>query len=306
MFRLNADNLRKLWKQNQFIVPDDKWVLFGLRGCLPIDDGNYELADEQAVMLENIDHVHPRCIIGQMTPEGEIAVFPASTVPHRRYISKSVERGGRGANQLMTGAYKDYRKGKHKASSKTGHEAFRQDGSLPIRRTADDIDYDEDDRVEYGVPYDNLHAGWCGGVDHDYFASAGCQVINGYPKCEKRGSTSSDIGPWKYFKENAYAISQKSFYYILLNGRDAMRVTNNARLTPRLRFGSQGELVKTVQKSLREKELYEGRLDGDFGKRSLFAVLNFQTEQFGPSADDGIVGPMTAGALGVDWPGDID
>ena len=40
----------------------------------------------------------------------------------------------------MTGCYPDYRKGKHKADSNTGHDAFRQDNKLPIQRTADDID----------------------------------------------------------------------------------------------------------------------------------------------------------------------
>jgi hypothetical protein len=32
--------------------------------------------------------------------------------------------------------------------------------------------------------------------------------------------------------------------------------------------------------------------------------LSFQTAEFGPSADDGIVGPQTASALGLDWPAD--
>jgi len=34
---------------------------------------------------------------------------------------------------------------------------------------------------------------------------------------------------------------------------------------------------------------------------TLFALLSFQTEQFGPGADDGIVGSMTAEALVIDW-----
>jgi hypothetical protein len=32
------------------------------------------------------------------------------------------------------------------------------------------------------------------------------------------------------------------------------------------------------------------------------AVLAFQIAMFGPEADDGIVGPVTATALGMDWP----
>ena len=42
--------------------------------------------------------------------------------------------------------------------------------------------------------------------------------------------------------------------------------------------------------------------DGDFGRRTLRAVLAFQTNVFGANADDGIVGPMTASALEIEWP----
>jgi hypothetical protein len=63
----------------------------------------------------------------------------------------------------MTGYYSDYRRGKHKAGSETGHDAFRQVEGRPIRRTADDFDYDNDDRVEFSNPFDNLHAAWAWG-----------------------------------------------------------------------------------------------------------------------------------------------
>jgi peptidoglycan hydrolase-like protein with peptidoglycan-binding domain len=46
-----------------------------------------------------------------------------------------------------------------------------------------------------------------------------------------------------------------------------------------------------------------GVIDGDFGRRTLFAVLEFQTARFGADADDGIVGPLTGAELGIDaWP----
>jgi N-acetylmuramoyl-L-alanine amidase len=69
-----------------------------------------------------------------------------------------------------------------------------------------------------------------------------------------------------------------------------------------LRFGSQGELVKKLQKALQSKSFYEGEIDGDFGERTLRAVLKFQTSSFGPNADDGIVGPQTASVLKLSWP----
>ncbi|MCZ7615967.1 MAG: hypothetical protein M5T52_21045 [Ignavibacteriaceae bacterium] len=121
-------------------------------------------------------------------------------IPHRDYVSKSVIKSGQGANQLMTGYYSDYRKGVHKAGSPTGHDAFRQVSSHPIQRTSDDIDFDNDDRVEYENPNDNIHSGWCMGINSTNYASAGCQVLVGYPQCQKRGSQTA-TGAWKIFKK---------------------------------------------------------------------------------------------------------
>ena len=141
------------------------------------------------------------------------------------------------------------------------------------------------------------------GLDHDTFASAGCQVVVGYPQCSKRNNQ-QDSGPWKIFKRNAYRLAQKQFSYFLLPGRSAQKVSleHAKKLYPRLRFGSKGELAKKLQKRLRKADFYEGELDGDFGERTLFAVLRYQTVTFDARSDDGIVGPVTADALGLRWP----
>ena len=302
MFTFKEDDLLQLWEINQFAVPKDQWVFFGLRGCVPVNDQNHLFAREQSLEVVTPDYIHPRCTLGQWAPGKGFALFPGSTVPHRKHVENSISRNGKGTNQLLTGCYEDYRKGMHKQGKPTGHQAFRQDNKLPVQRTADDADYDADDRVEYGRPFDNLHAGWCMGVESDRFASAGCQVLVGFPECLQRDNK-PDTGPWKVFKENAYAIDQVSFFYILLTGRDAQRVAMaQGALSPRLRFGSKGKLVRTVQERLSALGFYEGNIDDDFGPRMLRAVLDFQTAEFGPSEDDGIVGPQTASALGVAWP----
>jgi hypothetical protein len=304
MFILTEDHLLQLWELNQFPVPKDRWVFFGLRGCLPVNDNDHSFAREHPVQVEAIDYIHPRCTLGQWQPGKGFALFPGSTVPHRKHVSNARVREGKGTNQLMTGCYADYRKGKHKADSDTGHDAFRQDNKLPIQRTADDFDYDADDRVEYEQPFDNLHAGWSQSVDHASYASAGCQVVVGFPQCKKR-QNKPDTGPWKVFKENAYALAQTSFYYVLLTGHEAERIVHaTTALQPRLRYGSKGALVTLVQQALKDRHFYEGQIDADFGIRTLRAVLNFQTAEFGPSADDGIVGPQTASALRLEWPED--
>jgi len=303
-FKITDKNLRRICEVNGFVIPTNEMVFFGLRGMLPVNTEDYKFSSEHNVELTDVNYINPRCTIGQWLPKKkEFALFPGSTVPHQNYVSKSKARSGEGANQLMTGYYSDYRKGVHKPGSSTGHDAFRQVSSHPIRRTSDDLDFDNDDRVEYENPNDNIHAGWCMGINSTQYASAGCQVLIGYPQCQKRGQQPA-TGPWKVFKKNAYDLAQKSFGYILLNGREAYRVVSagNSKVSARLRFGSNGDLVNKLQKALKNKSYYEGNIDGDFGNRTLRAVLKFQTSSFGPNADDGIVGPQTASALKLSWP----
>lgn len=303
-FKLSDSVLGRICEVNSFPIRSNEMVFFGFRGTLPMNVENCEFGKEQNIVLGDVNYINPRCTLGQwLTKQKELAIFSGSTVPHRDYVSKSVSKGGQGANQLMTGYYSDYRKGVHKAGSPTGHDAFRQVSSHPVQRTSDDVDFDNDDRVEYENPNDNIHSGWCMGINSTNYASAGCQVIVGYPQCQKRGSQPA-TGPWKIFKKNAYDISQTSFGYILLDGREAFRIASagTSKVSARLRFGSQGELVKKLQKSLQSKSFYEGEIDGDFGDRTLRAVLKFQTASFGPNADDGIVGPQTAAVLKLSWP----
>jgi Putative peptidoglycan binding domain len=301
-FELTEEHLVLLWDLNQFQIPRDRWVFFGLRGCLPVSDQDHSFARSHAVKIEGVDYLHPRCTLGQWQPGRGFALFPGSTIPHRSHVAASRPQGGAGTNQLMTGYYSDYRKGKHKAGSPTAHDAFRQDNKLPIQRSADDADFDADDRVDFEQPFDNLHAAWSHGVSHDSYASAGCQVIVGFPQCAKRDNH-PDTGAWKAFKDNAYSIEQTSFPYVLLTGRDAERVVHSTLpMSPKLRYGSKGPLVPLLQQALRKRGFYEGEIDDDFGIRTLRAVLSFQTAEFGPSADDGIVGAQTASALELAWP----
>ena len=299
MFKIDSDVLRRLCTNNSFQVNNKELIFLGLRGLLPLDESNFDFEEAHLVHLVEIDYRHPRCTFVQWSPqENKLAVFPGSTVPHKKYINESLKKNGEGTNRLMTGLYKNYKKGFHKAGSETGHSAFRQINALPIRRTSDDEDYDELDQVEFSRPFDNIHAAWCPGIDSDRFASAGCQVIVGFPKCKRRNGLDNS-GAWKAFHKNAYSFSQQVFAYILLNGRDALKAatdeSNGKR--GRLRFGSEGEKVGILQKKLQEKNFYEGDTDNQFGPRTLFALLDFQASVFGKEGSDGILGPMTAEAL---------
>lgn len=304
-YTLKEQHLRRLCEINNFDVPTDRMVFFGLRGCLPVDTFDNAFAAERQVEFTDLNYVNPRCTIIQWRrDQGVFAAFPGSTVPSLRLVRAGRSNNGNGVNQLVTGYYDDYRKGHHKPGRPTGHEAFRQNDAHPIRRTADDYDYDNDDRVEFMNPFDNIHAGWCQGVsEQSIYSSAGCQVVVGYPKCPRRG-TNPNAGPWKTFHDNAYGITQTAFPYVLLNGRDALQaITATGTVPARVRYGSSGPTVGKVQTALQQLEFYEGVIDNDFGNRTLRAVLDYQTAVFGPAQDDGIVGPVTAGSLQIaNWP----
>jgi hypothetical protein len=202
---IKEEHLRRLSKVNSFLFTEGRMIFFGFCGYVPVNDSDHNPRKSQDVALSAVDYMHPRCIICQWVPErAEFALFLASTVQHIRFVNISKEANGKGANQLMTGRYGDYRNGVHKAAYPIAHNAFRQTEGHPIRRTADDFDFDNDDRVEFANAYDNIHAAWSMAINQDSYASAGCQMIVGYPACKKRG-TASDTGPWKVFKKNAYS-----------------------------------------------------------------------------------------------------
>lgn len=305
MFTIGSEGLRKLLRVNQFpdAVPD-RMMFFGFRGCVPADPEDQRFGTEARLREAEVNYLNPRCTLVQWKPgEGLLAAYPGSTVPHRRYVSAALGRGGLGANQLMTGAYPDYRKGIHRPGTPSAHEAFRETGERPYLRTADDLRFENDDRVDFDNPSDNLHAAWSHGLT-DGYSSAGCQVVVGFPETPARSNQPS-TGPWKAFHDAAYAASQDRFVYVLLDSAHVERVAADPSrpYTARVRYGSQGSLVQAAQAALKDAKFYEGRIDGDFGLRTLRALLAFQRKAFGAGSADGIMGPQTAAAIGIHpWP----
>lgn len=70
-----------------------------------------------------------------------------------------------------------------------------------------------------------------------------------------------------------------------------------AVLAENLRYGSRGDKVKELQQKLKRWGYYTGSIDGIFGSGTQAAVKKFQKKN-GLTAD-GIVGPKTAAALGM-------
>ncbi|AZI26438.1 hypothetical protein EA772_14240 [Pedobacter sp. G11] len=292
---INKDLINTTLEYNSFVIPKDaKLLICGIRGAVLQVPNDNDFKASQTLLLSDLNYKNPRCtILLYNLQNAEIAAYPASTVPHIKNISASILKKGMGTNCLMTGFYRDYRKGVHKPQSPTGHAALRQTAPHPIRRSTDDEDYDNDDRIEYVNPFDNIHSGWFQSIDSESYASAGCQVIMGYPACTLPGREKG-VGPWAKFQSNIYKSSQQSFAYLLVSARELIQIsTNKDPKRRKLKFGSQGDIVKELQEKLAKLHYYEGKPDGDFGERTLKAVLSFQQGVFGKEGADGVVGDLT-------------
>ncbi|WP_419912106.1 peptidoglycan-binding protein [Hoeflea sp.] len=306
---LKEAHLIGLWKRSLFPIDGRGIIVFGLRGCRPIDFSGTVFAEGHELALREVNYKTMNCTIGQWRPNGGLALFPGSTVPFHTVVASKVAGGGKGVNQMGCGRYKEYAAGWHKRSEgQNGHWALRQECAITIQRTADDTDFDLDDRWEVGrIAGDNIHCAFSMGIDgaipDSKFSSAGCQTIAGTVKKGVRGSES---GPWKKFIapfQRAAGV-QASTEYVLLMAEEAQQMikTRYDGKTVILRMGSQGALVRQLQQRLGERLSRHVGVDGDFGPGTFKAVIEFQTEAFGPNADDGIIGPDTAEALGFKLP----
>ncbi len=301
---LSEAHLAALWKRSCFPIDGRGLIIFGIRGCLPVDSSGTGFDRSHKVTLENIDYRKMRCAIGQWLPGAGFAVFPGSTVPYAPIVEAGVSKGGGGVNQLGRGRYRNYIPGWHKRrEGPRGHWALLQDSDSTFQRTSDDADYDPDDTWNIGRPGDNIHCAFHMGVDANIpdtrYSSAGCQVVAG---TVVKGKKSSESGPWKKFITPFLGNShQAGVEYVLFDGREVqqMILTQCAGKTVILRMGSAGRFVKQLQQRLAECLGITIRTDGNFGAQTFRAVLDFQQRNFGRNADDGIVGPETAEKLGI-------
>ncbi len=307
-YTLTTSVLTKLCAINQFSIPGVELVLFGIRGSVPVHTDDYSFQKEIQLNLVDVDYTRLRCTMLQWKRStGQIASFPGSTVPYIDSIKTAKKNNGAGTNCMITSYVKDFKKGIHKGKKKGNwHEAFVQTEPRAYRRSADNFSYDNNDRVEYENPGDNLHAAWTDSLDGKY-SSEGCQVILGMPKCANRiksNPSATNTGAWAVVQKNAYAINQISFPYVLLTGYEVMSMADRSDvpLQAKLRFGSSGPLVQALQNKLKKIAVFTGNSNGDFDGATLRAVLKFQQKNFGNQSADGIVGPNTASALGLNLP----
>ena len=310
---ITIDNkaLTSLFTINQFEVPNNakNLVFVGIRGALPVNTSDNSFQDSQTLVLRDVDYRNLNCTIVQWGLDtGQLAVYAGSTVPSIANILGYRKTPPLNSNCLCPGYYKRYQRGQHQpANPAHWYSAFRQDGQpLIIRRTYDNTTYDNFDKAEVSTGCDdNIHAAWTMETDNDYFSSAGCQVIMGIPYCAStQAAQNGNLGPWKSFKDVGYQSSQSYYSYALFNSTEIDRLLLHAgqQVAVRLKFGATGAVVTTMQNALIGKKYLTGPADGDFGPDTFKAVIKFQTDLFGIGAADGVVGPVTAQALGMSMP----
>jgi len=321
-FDFTAANLAKLCEANYFNVksnataPRDE-VIFALRGCQLADGKESSGGFVASVkLIEAVpDHQQSRCVIGVWKrSKNELAAFSASTVPYWEGMKKQAESpSGKICNLLPTGRYL-YTVGTHRATEKEFMipGAIRQQSDVAILRTLDDLIFETTDKWDFGNPGDNIHPSRHS-KPTDKFSSEGCLTIPGGGTFMTRKDKHDRL--WSEFRKAAGLSATSApenedgfqFVVVLLTGREARLSTKWAKkdLT-RLRFGSEGADVKTLQlelsgtarKSPKTGKYYAGQLDGNFGQATAQAYIEWQKDTLG-FADD-IVTPAIAKSLAFD------
>ncbi len=236
-------------------------MLFGFRGCMPVHPHVSE-AYEWELKFAKTDYMHMRCTLGIWNTETKrIFAAPGSTVPNIRYVTRATLKGGRGANQLEPGFYRDLIKGEHLEGKLDGHQALRQSGYRFIRRTLSGIPYSRDDTLFFSNPYDNLHCAWNIKPEVSGFSSAGCLVVAGMPFCKRHPNPRPNTGHWRKFHEIIYSSRIKKFALLLLPAKEAVIALGGVR-GPFLCYGSQGSMVFALQKKLKALGYYKGKVNG--------------------------------------------
>jgi hypothetical protein len=287
LFRLDVTTLQALADANHFQLPEGR-VLFGLRGCMIMEGGGEFV---QAAKLRDIrpDHQVARCVIGVWDRSaGRLAVFPGSTVPNAAAVVSWRTNRDKG-NLLPTGLY-GYIVGEH--NGKPGcfllRKTIDKKRSVIVRRSSGDLSYSLDDLAHSCEPGDNLHPTFFQSTAA--FSSVGCQVVVGSAK-----PNGTHSGPWAKFRELAGQTGGSGkpgtpFSYMLLTAAEAALASGAP--PRRLRFGSTGEPVRTLQAKLGITVP-----DGDFGPNTAAALHALQRSR-ASGRSDGVFSPALDQALG--------
>ncbi len=267
-------------------------ILFGLRGVELLGGSSQINSDALRLRDARPDHRAFRCVIGAYhVGRQQLSGFIGSTVPNNGSVFTNWARHASGGppygNMLLSGCYR-YKVGTHVGGVEVpGAFRLQEDDEVVVLRSNLDVAYDTQDHWDPCVPHDNLHPSF----RNMSFSSAGCQTVRGtYNEGEH-------IGEWAQFRKAVglgTSDNGKRFDYVLVTGLEAaiaakVRTQNiadpaaiQARLA-RIRYGSQGDVVKRLQKALGRPET------GFFNADDKVALAVLQREKLGFA--DGVYAP---------------
>ncbi len=304
---LTEADLIALWRRSSYPIPSETSIVFGIRGCLPVDYGGTPMAKSHQISLTPVNYRTMNCSLGIWVPGQGFSLYPGSTVPYGPWVAGGIRDEGRGVNQIGRGRYRKYVPGWHKRSEgRTGHWALLQECPITIQRTADDDDFDLADRWEAGrIAGDNIHCAFNMGpgaaIPSSKYSSLGCQVIAG---TVKKGVPGSETGPWKKFIANFPKDSAGAVEYVIFDGLEVQQMIRS-RCEGKsiiLRMGSFGPHVQALKQKLSTVIGRSLGTDAEFDIATFQAVIDFQSTTFGTNSDDGVVGEETAAKLGFSLP----
>lgn len=286
-FVLSGAMLARLAENMAYPLAQD-YLLFGIRAGKLLE-GNYGQWLTDAVIAEQLlDGEQLGCLLGIWNRQThKIALFPASTIPHRAWQQKQIEMPEKKiANCLGSGLY-HYKVGAHEPEGRPFEEgAFRLTREQPAFAWRF---YTPSHRfsVENGVPTlsvvnDHIHSAQSttqiGGIS---FSSAGCQVIEG-----DHTPPAAPTGFYQTFRILAGQSAQPSpleiatpYQYLLTHARHLELIAAGEN-SLRLLQGSRGMNVRLLQEALMQRGfLDENMIDkGTFNGYTAEALYRYQKE----------------------------
>jgi uncharacterized caspase-like protein len=274
-------------------------ILFGLRGAELVGGPSQVNSDVLRLKDARPDHRAFRCVIGAYhVGRQQLSGFIGSTVPNNGSVYTNWARHASGGppygNMLLSGCYR-YKVGTHVGGVEVpGAFRLQEDDEVVVLRSNLDVAYDTLDHWDPCVPHDNLHPSF----RNMSFSSAGCQTVRG------TFNDGEHIGEWAQFRKAVGLGSSdngKRFDYVLVTGLEAaiaakartQNIADPAAIQSRLariRYGSQGEIVKRLQKALNRPET------GFFNADDKVTLAALQREKLGSA--DGVYSPDMDAKLG--------
>jgi hypothetical protein len=313
---IDSYTLSALCDEFCYVTGEDKIILFGIRGSLPLDVKKGDFGATSAfsewyeVGYTKLNYTTSRCSIGVWDKANQkIALFPGSTVPSKQYLLRN-KAALKTFNILSPGKY-ELKKGIHprEKNAYQRHEALLMDdyGLISIPKVSI-----TGGRLKFGLknaqnkvmlPGDNLHASRteptgifqddnqkCLAALNMHFSSSGCITIVGQPK-EYLSNRQNDgsWNSWMRFKELLTKVNDAEidkFSFLLFNYADFTRRKKKQEALP-LRYGASGNDIRKVQRILtsvsnvkKSSSYYSGPENGLFTEQTVVSLLEFQEDFF--------------------------